>query len=145
MEEHPCNRCIDRRAFVSDALLAAAVMALAACGDGGPTEPEAPPPSGTRVDLNGQAALSTVGGVAVMTVSAYRIAVIRTGQTSYTVLSRICPHQGGTIELRGSNFVCSRHGATFDRNGTWIGGQQTTNMRTLNTTYDPATNTITIL
>lgn len=145
----PCAGCagrsLDRRSFVSESLLAAAALALAACGESA-TEPAPPPPaSGTRVDLNGQAALNTVGGVAVMTVAAYRIAVIRTGQSSYTVLSRICPHQGGTIELNGSQFRCSRHGATFDKSGNWTGGQRTTNMRTLNTSYDPATNTITIL
>ena len=134
-----------RRAFVSEAVLAAVAVALCGCGDTSTTEPEPPPPTGTKVDLNGQASLNTIGGIAIMTVSAYRLAVVRTGQSSYVALSRICPHQGGTIELRGSQFVCSRHGATFDRNGTWISGQRTTNMRQLTTTYDPATNTLTIL
>jgi Rieske Fe-S protein len=59
-------------------------------------------------------------------------------------LSRICPHQGGTIETSSGGFLCPNHGAQFDINGTWKGGQRTSNMRVYTTTYDAVTGTLTI-
>jgi Rieske Fe-S protein len=48
------------------------------------------------------------------------------------------------VNESGSRFVCPVHGATFDLNGNWIGGQPTSNMRQYATTYDAASNTLTI-
>jgi Rieske Fe-S protein len=56
----------------------------------------------------------------------------------------VCTHQGGIVNESGNRFVCPVHGATFDLNGNWIGGQRTSNLHQYATTYDAATNTLTI-
>jgi Rieske Fe-S protein len=85
-----------------------------------------------------------VGGIALATVSGTPLAIVRTGSTTFLALSRICPHQGATVNLSGNGFLCPRHGAEFDASGTWIGGQRTSSMRSYATTYNAATGTLTI-
>lgn len=72
------------------------------------------------------------------------LAIVRTADTSFVAFSRICPHQGGTIQTTSSGFQCPVHGATFDRSGQWVGGQRTSNMRQYPVTYDAAAGTLTI-
>ena len=72
------------------------------------------------------------------------LAIVRTGESTFAAFSRICPHQGSTINVTATGFQCPRHGATFNKEGQWIGGQPTSNMRSYPTTYDQATGTITI-
>jgi cytochrome b6-f complex iron-sulfur subunit len=128
--------------MVQSALLTAAA-ALAACGGGG--DLSAPPlPSGTSIDVTAYPALATVGGVAMVNLSGAQIAIVRTGTSSFVALSRICPHQGGTIQQVGSGFQCPVHGATFSQTGQWVGGQPTTNMHSYTTSYDAATGKLAI-
>ena len=47
--------------------------------------------------------------------------VVRDASGLYAV-SAICTHEGGTINLVGSDYVCPRHGATFDFDGNVLGG-----------------------
>jgi Rieske [2Fe-2S] domain len=35
----------------------------------------------------------------------------------YRLLSRVCPHQGGTVEDDGGQFVCHNHGYQYDKDG----------------------------
>jgi Rieske Fe-S protein len=35
----------------------------------------------------------------------------------YRLLSRVCPHQGGTVEDDGGQFVCHNHGYQYDKAG----------------------------
>ena len=79
-----------------------------------------------------------------MTVSGAPLAVVRTGSTTFLALSRICPHQGATVNNNGSGFTCPQHGAQFNTSGTWIGGQRTSNMQSLSAQYDAGTDTLTI-
>lgn len=119
------------------------MAALAACGAS--TDSTAPSiPANSQIQIGNYPALANVGGVALVSVGAAPLAVVRTSATSFIALSRVCPHQGGIVSESGSRFVCPVHGATFDLNGNWIGGQPTSNMRQYATTYDAASNTLTI-
>jgi len=138
-----CDGCMARRTFISQSTLAAAALLLAACGDSSVTEP-VPVPTGTSIRIADQPALATVGGVALVTVDSALLAIVRVTQNSFVALSRTCPHQGGRIDTSSTGFTCSRHGATFDKTGTWTGGQRTTNMRSYATSFDAATGTLTI-
>jgi len=134
---------LDRRTFVSQSLLAAAAMALAACGSAG--DFTAPPPSvGSSINVATYPALASTGGIAIVSLSGTRLAIVRTGASSFLALSLVCPHEGGSINQNGAGFLCSKHGARFDGTGTWTGGQRTTNMRSYAATYDASTGTLSI-
>ena len=141
---HDCSSScpvFTRRQVLSQAMLAAIGAALAACGDYA-TAPDSLGSFSSKV--SDQAALANVGGVALMTANGSPIAVVRTGAASFIALSRICPHQGGTIGTASSGFRCPDHGATFSLTGDWTGGQRTSNMRSYPTSYDAATGILTI-
>lgn len=144
-----CNDCeIGRRAFLIQGALAAAALALAACSNAtGLNDNGGGTISGgsASIKVSDYPALANVGGVAMLSLSGSPVAVVRTGTSTYIALSRICPHQGGTIgETSNGEFQCPVHGATFNLSGQWIGGQPTSNMRSYTTSYDSATGTLTI-
>jgi cytochrome b6-f complex iron-sulfur subunit len=134
---------IDRRKFISLGAYAAAAAALAACAVGGASI-TSPGSVGATVSLSDYAALASVGGVAVTTLNGTPVAIVRTSSTTFITLSRICPHQGSTVNAVSGGFKCPNHGATFSSTGTWTGGQRTTSMRSYTTTYDAAAGTLTI-
>jgi Rieske Fe-S protein len=139
----PIEEGIGRRTFLVQSGMLAALAALAACA--GATDSTAPNvPANSQIDVGNYPALATVGGVAMVSLGGAPIAIVRTSTTSFLALSRVCPHQGGTVSESGSRFVCPVHGATFDLNGNWIGGQRTSNLHRYTTTYDAATNSLTI-
>ena len=149
----PCANCaraanssapsgIDRRQFLSAAALAAIGAMLAACAGADST---APVLSGSAtVNANDYASLSSVGGVALVTVSGAPLAIVRTGTSSFVALSRRCPHQGTTVNAISSGFLCPNHGAQFDTTGRWVGGERTSNMTSYSTSYNASTGIITI-
>jgi Rieske Fe-S protein len=111
------------------------------------TTPATPVANGSqlRVTLINVPALAAVGGIArVDGNTSTPIALVRTGQATYVALSMICPHQGATISIQAGGFTCPRHGARFSSTGTWVGGQRTSNLRVLASTYDATTGTVTI-
>lgn len=133
---------IDRRRFVSRAVLAAAATVLAACGG-------ADAVTGTLnntivVTLVQYPALSAVGGVATVTSGGVRLALVRTSSTAFAALSLTCPHEGASVTSTSTGFTCSRHGARFNTSGTWIGGQRTSSLRSYPTAYDANAGTVTI-
>lgn len=134
---------IDRRQFLLRGALAAAAVALAACAGVADTTGTNVSSSGT-IKVSDYPELANVGGVALVTIQGAPLAVVRTSTTNFLALSRICPHQGQTIQEVSNGFYCPGHGATFSINGTWEGGQPTSNMRSYATTYDAATGTLTI-
>ena len=133
---------IGRRTFLVQSALLAAAAALAACGVSDATAP----------DLTGQAsikvtdypALASVGGIAMVTIQGSPLAIVRTGASTYVALSRVCPHQGSTVNQSGSGFLCPNHGARFAADGTWVGGQPTSSLRSYATSYDATSGTLTI-
>lgn len=136
------ERAVTRRTFVSASVLAAAAAALAACGaSDGVT---APATIGSSLKVSDYPALASTGGVAVVTMNSTRIAVVRTGASTFAALSLVCPHEGGSINPTSGGFLCSRHGARFDTVGTWTGGQRTSSMRSYPTTFDASAGTLAI-
>ena len=135
---------MDRRKFISLGAYAAAAAALAACAGAAGTDATAPTSVGATVKVSDYSALAAVGGVAVTSIGGTPVAIVRTSATTFITLSRVCPHQGSTVNATSSGFKCPNHGATFDPNGTWIGGERTSNMRSYATTYDAAAGTLTI-
>jgi cytochrome b6-f complex iron-sulfur subunit len=151
----PCHHCsalpadampasgIGRRTFLAQSAMMAAIAALAACSVA--TDVTAPGLSGqTTINLGDQPALANVGGVALVTISSSPFAIVRTSASTFVTLSRVCPHQGSTVNLSGNGFLCPNHGAQFSITGGWQGGQPTNNMQSYVTTYDATAGTITI-
>jgi len=81
------------------------------------------------VDLNHAdfAALKTVGGFA------YKgdIIIVRSSESAYIALSKICTHQGCTVAFNSSNndLVCPCHGSKFSISGTVTNGPAATNLK----------------
>jgi cytochrome b6-f complex iron-sulfur subunit len=136
---------IGRRTFLAQSAMLAAAAMLAACGGSGSSDPTAPSLSGSAsIKVSDYPALASVGGIALVTVQSYPLAIVRTGTSSYVALSRVCPHQGSIVNTSGSGFLCPNHGAQFSATGAWVGGQPTSSLRSYVTTYDAATGTLTV-
>lgn len=147
-----CGDGLSRRDFVARSTLAAVAAFLAACGNGqiGMTAPGGTTASpggsaGMTVVLSQFPALATVGGIARVDGGAGSpVALVRTSATAFAAFSMVCPHQGSTINITSTGFKCPNHGAMFDKNGAWTGGQQTTSLTSYPTTYDSAAGTVLI-
>jgi Rieske Fe-S protein len=138
-----CEACICRRDFILTGSAALAAMALTACGlSSTPTAPGTVP--ATSVTIAAYPSLANVGGVATITVNRSPIAVVREGASSFSAFSLICPHQGNTVQPVSNGFYCPGHGAQFNIQGAWIGGQRTSSLHQYSTTYDAAAGTVTI-
>ena len=135
---------IGRRTFLAQSALLAAGALLAACAAGDATAPGTTINSTTDIKVSDFPALASVGGIALVNISGNPMAIVRTGDASFVTLSRICPHQGSTINPNGSGFLCPGHGARFSATGQWQGGERTSNMRSYSTSYDATAGTITI-
>ena len=140
-----CTGCVvvDRRAFLAQTAMAGVAAFLAGCAGGG----DATGPSFTgplTVSVADFAALATVGGIARVDGGGSPVAAVRVGDTQYAAFSLICPHQGATVNISGSGFRCPQHGARFAADGSWVGGQSTSNLHSLTTQFDPATGMLTI-
>jgi len=132
---------IARRTFLVQSALLTAAAALAACG----ADTTAPTlPANSTVRVSDFSSLSTVGGIAMVTVSGAQLAVVRTDTNSFVALSRVCPHKGSIVNQSGTGFLCPNHGARFSSTGTWQGGERTGNLHSYVTSYDAATGILTI-
>ncbi len=143
---------VSRRDFLSRSTRAAvAALLTTACGTGADilaarnrTTAGTLGAGGITLRLADFPALAQVGGIARADTSAGPIALVRTGTATVAAFSMICPHQGSTINVQGSGFLCPNHGAQFSASGQWTGGQPTSNLVSYPTTYDPATGLITV-
>jgi len=136
---------IGRRTFLVQSGILAAIAALSACGLSSGGDFTAPSiPSNTSIAISNYPSLANIGGVAMVTIGSAPLAIVRTGASSFVALSRVCPHQGGIVQLQSSDFVCPNHGATFNLSGQWIGGQRTSSLHSYTTAYDAASGTLTI-
>ncbi len=138
---------IDRRKFISLGVYAAAAAALASCAGAGGTDatsPESPTSISATVKVSDFSTLASVGGVAVTSINGSPVAIVRTASSTFITLSRICPHQGSTVNATATGFKCPNHGATFNASGTWTGGERTSSLRAYATSYDSVAGTLTI-
>lgn len=115
----------------------------------GVSPPPPPPPTRTPqtlvVPVAKQPGLAAVGGIALFGLdNGYPAAVVRIGSAEYLALSIICPHQGWYMDIDGAGFLCPGHKARFDAHGVWQGGQATTNLKVLASTFDAAAGTVTV-
>ena len=135
---------IGRREFVARTSVGLGALLLAACQAGIDTSPLS---GSVIVPVANHPALANVGGIVRVSETNAPVALERTGATTFVAYSLVCPHQGGTVEVVSSAsipFQCPVHGALFNSSGTNVGGQRTSNLSTYTTSYDAATNTVTI-
>ena len=161
LDRHTCHDCsrspalldqvvavasegIGRRTFLVQSGILAAMAALTACGLSTSDVTSPTVPANSTINVNNYSSLANVGGVAMVTLGSAPVAIVRTGTTSFLALSRVCPHQGGIVNLGSNDFVCPVHGATYNLSGQWIGGQRASNLRSYTTSYDATTGTLTI-
>jgi Rieske Fe-S protein len=145
----PCERCVNRRDFLATAAGAAGLVAISGCGDGEYTGIAAvviprdlPLPQDEGVVVANFSGLAT-DGFLVKVASFY--AAKRTGPASFEAYSMACTHEGCLTEIvNGARFECPCHGSRFDNNGAVIEGPATRPLQILPTSYDPATDTLTI-
>lgn len=148
-----CEHCLSRRAFLAKSTLAVAGVAVlaAGCGDGqiGGVATTAPIITNLTLKVSTVPALATVG-LLVFHPGDSRVAVKRTGATTFLALSTTCTHEGTHLDIVNNaiSFECPNHGSRFDSNGTVTrqpnASGSATNLPTYATTYDVATDILTI-
>jgi len=137
---------MDRRGFLEQSVQLAVLSVLAgSCTDAS---------SIMGADLNGgkdvvvtladYPSLLQAGGIARIRGVSPPLALVNEGSDVFSAFSLVCPHQGYTVQISGSGFHCPGHGAGFDNNGEWTGGQPTSNLRQYPTQYDAGTGTVTV-
>jgi cytochrome b6-f complex iron-sulfur subunit len=142
-----CKDCVNRRDFLAKtALAAAALVVVDGCGDGqiGPTAAKLG--SGVTIRVTDFPQLANVGTIVGITPER---ALVRTSQTTFLGLSRVCTHQGCLIDIQSNEFVCPCHNSTFSSDGSVIHGPNIASppiapLDKLATTFNAATGTVTV-
>jgi N-acyl-D-aspartate/D-glutamate deacylase len=67
-----------------------------------------------KIDIGAEAEFPTLPALVEVGGVSYFLIKTRDG---YKLLSRVCPHQGGTVEDGGQKFVCRSHGYQYDKDG----------------------------
>ncbi|HEX8724617.1 MAG TPA: ubiquinol-cytochrome c reductase iron-sulfur subunit [Gemmatimonadaceae bacterium] len=146
-----CSDCINRRDFlISSAAATAGALVMAGCGNGqfGPTGLKDAGPGGIPTDgpklvkVGDFPDLATTG--LLVQVADLRAAK-RLTATTFAAYSLICTHQQCAAGVQnGTQIVCPCHGSRFDANGNVVNGPATRPLPTLTTSYDPATDILTV-
>jgi Rieske Fe-S protein len=146
----PIGEAIGRRLFMERTALAALGTMMAACGDGifgVQALPFVALPSGTSFQINvaDYPGLASIGAVITLNVQGVPLAVGHTGANAFAIWSLVCPHQAHQVDPQpGGGFKCQGHNAQWNASGQWIGGQSTGNLTVIPSTYDPASNIISV-
>jgi cytochrome b6-f complex iron-sulfur subunit len=134
-----------RRQFCAHACQAASLVAvsvlLPACGgggddDGNPTSPTTPTGqalpvvtgtvTGRMVSVPATGPLAAANGAALVTSSLGSFLAYRSSQTSATVLTAVCTHEGCTVDqFNGQLFTCPCHGSRYTTGGAVANGPAT--------------------
>src|SRR5262252_11216787 len=67
-----------------------------------------------KIDIGAESAFASLPAPVEVGGASYFLIKTRDG---YKLLSRVCPHQGGTVEDGGQQFVCRSHGYQYDKDG----------------------------
>jgi len=68
-----------------------------------------------KIDIGAESAFPALPAPVEVGGASYFLTKTRDG---YKLLSRVCPHQGGTVEDDGgTQFVCHNHGYQYDKDG----------------------------
>lgn len=132
-----CRDCVSRREFLARSAGGAALVVLAACANG-PTVPKSGHLVITVASFSG---LATVGRLVKVGDSH---AVKRTGAATFEAYSMFCTHAGCETFLSGQQFQCPCHGSVFSNTGAVLQGPASRPLNVLPTSYDAATDTLTI-
>ena len=132
-----CRDCLSRREFLARGAGGAALVALAACVPG-PTVPTSRHLVITVASFSG---LATVGKLVKVGDSH---AAKRTGATTFVAYSMFCTHAGCETFINGQQFDCPCHGSVFSSTGAVVQGPASRPLAVLPTSYDAASDTLTI-
>lgn len=146
-----CGDCINRREFLkTSATVAAGALVVAGCGNGqfGPTALSDAGPNGIPTDGPKLITVSDFPDLAE-TGRLVQVADLRAAKrltaTTFAAYSLICTHQGCAAAVQdGTQIVCPCHGSRFDANGNVINGPAARPLPALTTSYDPATDVLTV-
>ena len=94
------------------------------------------PANASLLDVNGLRALNVPD----------KIIIVRTSETAFVVLSRVCTHNGcGVAYQPGSmSFACPCHGSRFSIDGSVTNGPATRSLKKFVSAFDPGTQILTI-
>jgi cytochrome b6-f complex iron-sulfur subunit len=143
----PCEHCLSRREFLATAATAAGLAVVAGCGDGVISNPIIALPAGpVTITVATFPGLATVG--VLVKIPRTEVAVKRVDTTTFKAISMVCTHQGCVINTNGQTFECPCHFSRFNNDGGVVNGPNTgesiTALVQLDTSYDPATDQLTI-
>ena len=142
----PCADCLNRRQFISAAATASAGLVAIACGDGFisgvPPETIQLPTGPVTMKVGDHAALASNG---VFVVVFNNVGVKRTGPTAFVAMALVCTHQGcGVAITNNTQLDCPCHFSQFDGEGNVVRGPADRPLRRYTTSYDSATDILTI-
>ncbi|MEX2152960.1 MAG: ubiquinol-cytochrome c reductase iron-sulfur subunit [Gemmatimonadaceae bacterium] len=142
----PCEESLSRREFLASAAGAAGLVAVAGCGDGfvSPLVTQAVlPPGPLTITVADFSQLATPG--VLVRVPGEAVAVKRLDASSFEAFSMVCTHQGCLVGItNGQQFDCPCHFSRFNSDGAVVRGPATQPLPNLTTSYDPATDQLTI-
>ncbi len=145
-EPASCAGCSRRQFLASASVLSLGALA-AACGDGTIGEPEHRlefPNTTFTINPDTIPGLQQVGGRVVITSgSESPVFIERVASKQFRALSLVCPHKGTIVDVTSAGFTCPNHGARFNDEGVWQGGQQTVDLSPVNVSAN-ANGTITV-
>jgi Rieske Fe-S protein len=142
----PCADCMSRRHFLATSSLSAATLAVAGCGDGFisgvPPKIVALPTGPVTLKVGDVPELATNGVIARVFSS---IGVKRTGATTFVAMQLVCTHQGcGVTISTNTQLDCPCHLSQFDGDGNVTRGPADRALPRYTTSYDTATDILTI-
>ena len=125
------------------------VSLLASCSNNSPTSSNTSQQTGKKLTLkiSENTELQQIGGFKTILLGSTPAIVFRIDETTFKALSRVCTHQGCTVNWQSANnrFECPCHLSRFNNSGQVINGPATRPLQSFTTQYDSNTDQVTIL